>query len=92
MKNLYEMKIGDTAIIIKIACDDNIKQRILDLGMVRGTKIRPIFKSPSGNPIAYEIRGSTIAIRNDDAKKIYVEIIGDVSKWGTFPIWGHIFK
>lgn len=79
MKNLYEMKIGDTAIIIKIACDNNIKQRILDLGLVRGSKIRPIFKSPSGNPIAYEIRGTTIAIRNDDAKKIYVEIIGDTS-------------
>ncbi|MBQ9298071.1 MAG: ferrous iron transport protein A [Clostridia bacterium] len=73
MKSLYDVKIGLTAIIKEIACDNNIKQRILDLGIVKGTKIKPKFKSPSGNPIAYEVRGAIIAIRNDDAKKIVIE-------------------
>lgn len=47
---------------------------MLDLGLVPGTKIIPILKSPSGNPTAYEVRGSMIAIRKEDSKSIYVTI------------------
>ncbi|MBE5805208.1 MAG: ferrous iron transport protein A [Clostridiales bacterium] len=40
--------------------------------MIPSTTIKPIFKSIFGNPIAYEIRGSIIAIRNEDAKNIEI--------------------
>lgn len=55
---------------LKLIVLGHLKRRLLDLGVIKNTKIKPVFKSISGNPIAYEIRGSVIAIRNEDAKNI----------------------
>lgn len=51
-----------------------IRRRLLDLGIVSGTKITAILKSPSGDPTAFEIRGSVIALRKEDANLIEVHI------------------
>lgn len=51
-----------------------IGRRLLDLGIVKGTTITPVLKSPSGDPTAFLVRGSTIALRKEDAKLIEVEI------------------
>ena len=46
------------------------RRRMLDLGIVKGTNIEAVMKSPSGDPVAYNIRGALIALRNEDAAKI----------------------
>ena len=68
--NLYELPLNKIGIIDDIKCNETIRRRMLDLGLVKGTKIIPIFKSPSGDPIAYEIRKTLIAIRSEDSKYI----------------------
>lgn len=50
----------------------NIKRRILDLGMIEGTKIKPVLRSPLGDPTAYEVRGSLISLREEEAERIYI--------------------
>jgi len=47
---------------------------MLDLGLVNGTNIEALHKSPSGDPVAYYIRGSVIALRSEDAQKIFVRL------------------
>lgn len=54
-------------------CKSSIKRRLLDLGLIKGSSITPILKSPAGELTAYEIRGTVIAIRMEDAKNIIVE-------------------
>ncbi len=49
------------------------RRRLMDLGLVPGTIVIPELKSKSGNPVAYKIRGASIAIRNDQADLIYIE-------------------
>ena len=56
-----------------IECEENIKRRLLELGLIQGTKIKPVFKSPLGDPTAYEIRGTLISIRNEEANRIIVK-------------------
>ncbi len=73
MDTLNNLKINKIAEIENINCENNIKRRMMDLGIVKGTKIKAILKSPSGNPRAYEVRGSVIAIRNEDAKQIVIK-------------------
>lgn len=73
MDTLNNLKINKIAEIENINCENNIKRRMMDLGIVKGTKIKAILKSPSGNPKAYEVRGSVIAIRNEDAKQIVIK-------------------
>ena len=50
----------------------NIRRRLLDLGLVKGAKITPVLVSPSKDPRAFEIRGTLIAIRREDAKLINI--------------------
>lgn len=70
--SLNDLSLNHYAKIENINCDGIDRRRFLDLGIIKGTKLKPILKSPSGDPIAYEIRKSVIAIRSEDAKKIKV--------------------
>jgi ferrous iron transport protein A len=47
---------------------------MLDLGIINGTEIEPLYKSPAGNPVAYLIRGAVIALRNDVSDGILVSL------------------
>jgi Fe2+ transport system protein FeoA len=49
-----------------------MNRRLIDLGFYKGTAIKRVLTSPKGDPIAYRVRGTTIALRNNDAK--YVEV------------------
>ena len=73
MKNLNDLKLDEMGKIYRICCEEEIKRRLLDLGLVRGTRIKPVLVSPSKDPRAFEVRGSLIAIRKEDAEKICVE-------------------
>lgn len=68
--NLYELPLNTVGIVNNLNCNGNIRRRLLDLGLVKGTKITPVFKSPSGDPTAYEIRKTLIALRKEDSELI----------------------
>lgn len=70
--NLTEVPINNFAKVVNINCNNSLKKRLLDLGLVQNTNISPIFVSPFGDPIAYEFRGNIIAIRKNEAKNIVV--------------------
>ncbi len=75
MKNttLDKLDINDNAIILNLNCKGDLRRRLLDLGLVNGTNIKANFKSPMGNPIAYEVRGTTIALRKEDSSLISIK-------------------
>lgn len=50
--------------------DSGIKRRLLDIGLICGTEVECVGKSPCGDPKAYNIRGAIIAIRNEDCEEI----------------------
>ena len=72
MCTLDDLEMGEEGQIKEINCNNSIKRRMMDLGIIKGTTITPILKSPAGNPKAYEVRGSIIAIRSEDAKSIEI--------------------
>lgn len=49
------------------------RRRMLDLGLIDGTRVEAVLKSPAGDPVAYWIRGALIALRSDEACNILVE-------------------
>ena len=69
---LTNLDTNSTATIDHINCDEHIKRRFLDLGIIPGTPITPVFQSIGGDPIAYEVRDTLLAIRHKDAKNIFV--------------------
>ena len=73
-KTLNELKIEEIGVIYRIMGEETIKRRLLDLGLIEGTNIKPVLVSPSGDPRAFEFRGSLIAIREEDSKNIKIKI------------------
>lgn len=72
---LNKLPLNEYGKIEKIECIGSIKRRLLDLGLVKGTKIVPVLVSPSKDPRAFFVRGSTIAIRKEEAEKIKISYI-----------------
>lgn len=69
---LSQLEVGDTKTVTAIHTVGSMRRRLLDLGVIEGTKIECIHKSPCGDPIAYNIRGAIIALRIEDSKQIFV--------------------
>lgn len=66
------VSLGKTVTVSKLNCDNIIKRRLLDLGIISSTKITPILKSSIGNLVAYEIRNNIVALRIEDTCLIEV--------------------
>jgi len=73
--SLNELPLGYKGKVQELRSYGTERRRMLDLGLVKNTKITPVFKSPSGDPTAYEVRGSVIALREEDSKNIKILII-----------------
>ncbi len=72
---LDKVKLNICCTVKNISKNDNkIYSRLLDFGIVKTTKITPLYKSIFGNTVAYMIRGCVVALRNEDASKIIVTI------------------
>lgn len=69
---LSELKAGEKAVIYSVNTELLMKQRLQDIGFIKGSEIHLVHSGPSGNPKAYFIKGSVIALRNCDAQKICV--------------------
>jgi DtxR family Mn-dependent transcriptional regulator len=73
-RRLSSLSLGQEALVVDIspACRGIERRRLLDLGVVPGTRVRAELQSAAGDPTAYRIRGAMIALRNDQADLIYV--------------------
>ncbi len=64
---------GTKAIVSEITGKDDLRRRLQDLGFVKGAIVECAFESPLGEPIAYYIKGSLIALRCEESSMILVE-------------------
>jgi ferrous iron transport protein A len=73
--SLNNLALGKKAKIKVLTAEGTVRRRMLDLGLVSDTEVKALHKSPSGDPIAYQVRGTVIALRSDEASKIMIEAI-----------------
>ena len=64
---LAELTVGESAVVRSIDSGSYIRRRLRDLGLINGTTVECVMKSPLGDPAAYLIRGAVIALRNEDS-------------------------
>lgn len=72
--SLNKLEIGEMGTVKKLLSRGIERRRMLDLGLVKGTKVEALQRSPSGDPVAYFIRGAVIALRSEDASKIILYV------------------
>lgn len=74
VKSLSHLGEGETGIVSNILSTGSIRRRLQDIGLIEGTNVKCMQKSPSGNPVAYNIRGAVIALRTEDSGNILIEM------------------
>ena len=56
--------------------DSDLKQRLMTMGLVPGTKITVLRSAPFGDPMAIGVRSYNLALRREAAAKIEVQKVG----------------
>ena len=70
---LSALPLGESAYVTDIHALPPMERRLTDLGLVRGTRVTCMARSPAGDPCAYLIRGALIALRQADAAGVCLE-------------------
>lgn len=76
-KTLFDLVTGDRARIVGISGNGlgSIRQRLLDMGVTKGTEVRVERHAPLGDPVEINIKGYYLALRMAEAKDIEVEVL-----------------
>ena len=66
--------IGSHCTVSALGGGGPMRRRLMDLGLVEGTEVSPLFESIFKTPRAYYIRGAVIALRREDTDLIRVTL------------------
>lgn len=77
-ETLDRLPAGETAEVLQISrrARRPERQRFMDLGILPGTQIEVELAGPAGDPRAYRVRGSVIALRKEQAQMITIQRAG----------------
>ncbi len=73
MKTLRDVKVGQTAKVVKLHGEGAVKRRIMDMGITKGVEIYVRKVAPLGDPMELTLRDYELSIRKADAEQIEVE-------------------
>jgi ferrous iron transport protein A len=72
MRTLKNVRIGETATVVRLHGEGALRRRIMDMGVTKGTEIFVRKVAPLGDPIELTVRGYELSIRKSDAEMIEV--------------------
>ena len=73
MKTLREVRIGETARVVKLHGEGPVKRRIMDMGLTKGVAVHLRKVAPLGDPMELTVRNYELSIRKADAEMVEVE-------------------
>lgn len=71
---LCDLKPGETATVRALLHSDAMRCRLQDIGLLPGSSVTCLWRSPQGDPTAYRIRQAVIALRREDSAAVLVSI------------------
>ncbi|MCR5460044.1 MAG: ferrous iron transport protein B [Acetatifactor sp.] len=69
---LRELEIGSTAEITEVKGEGALRQHLLDMGLLPGTKVTIVKYAPMGDPVEVRVHGYELTLRLADAQQISV--------------------
>ncbi|MDD4602033.1 hypothetical protein SDC9_11489 [bioreactor metagenome] len=73
IKTLDQMKPGENGIVEKVTGEGAVKRRIVDMGLVGGTRLSVLKYAPLGDPIEIKVKNFNLALRKTEAALIQVQ-------------------
>ena len=72
--SLADLALGQSAVITGIQLPDEIRLKMVEMGIGTGRSVRFIRKAPLGDPLEIEIMNYRLAIRKSEARGIRVKL------------------
>ncbi len=69
---LADLQTGQEAVIVRVNGHGSFRKRLIEMGFIRGKRVRVILNAPMKDPIEYEIIGYKISLRREEARQIEV--------------------
>ncbi|MDR2822044.1 MAG: ferrous iron transport protein A [Acholeplasmatales bacterium] len=74
--NLAKLGLHQKGKVIEVNSEKKeVKRRLLDMGLTRGTTVKVENIAPFGDPITISVRGYFLCLRSSDLKLIKVEVL-----------------
>ncbi len=73
MRTLRDLKIGESATVVRLHGEGAVKRRIMDMGIVKGVEVFVRKVAPLGDPMEVNLRGYELSLRKADAEMIEVQ-------------------
>ncbi len=75
VRSLNHIPEGNTVKVHQLLTKGAMRRRLQDIGIIEGSTIQCLQKSPFGDPVSYLIRGAVIALRKEESANILVETV-----------------
>ncbi|WP_066628806.1 ferrous iron transport protein B [Labilibacter marinus] len=88
--NLSELHTGQEAVIVKVKGHGAFRKRIIEMGFVKGKKVKVVKNAPLKDPIEYEIMDYKVSLRRSEAQLVQVISKEEAKKIASAPFEGTI--
>lgn len=65
-----DLRIGESGVITQVGGEGTLRLRFLDMGLIPGTRVFMQKEAPMGDPVQIRLRGYSLTLRREDARKI----------------------
>ena len=73
MRTLKDVRVCESATVVKLHGEGATKRRIMDMGLTKGTELLVRKVAPLGDPMELNVRGYELSVRKADAEMIEVQ-------------------
>ena len=74
--SLVDLPFGRPAEIVSIDCGRSLSRRLMEMGLLPGTRVRVVRVAPLGDPIELRLRNYSLSLRRAEAARIAVRVEG----------------
>ena len=64
--------VGRTATVVEIKLPADSRPRLMEMGLLVGTKVELVRFAPLGDPVEIKVRGYNLTLRKHEADQIFV--------------------
>lgn len=76
LQPLTSVAMGTTATVAEINLPPERRPRLMEMGLLVGTKVELVRFAPMGDPVEIKVRGYNLTLRKHEAEKILVKVEG----------------
>ena len=72
-ETLAGLAVGGRAKVTGFALGEEIRQRLMEMGLTKGAECQLVRFAPMGDPVEVKVRGYHLSLRKAEAKGIFVQ-------------------